>query len=138
MLEVFASNDPTPTALPRADDRADRAARRRSPEVARDEHEALGGAVGWGALGALSVALLVLAVVVPTEIGVVMAAIGLAGLMVFRVAAMYGGWAPRGVPPPEERPPRDDRARSTAAGLRSWTPPRRRAPTLSRSRRGVS
>ena len=53
-------------------------------------------ALGWGALGALSVSLLLLALVVPDTLGVALAAIGLAGLLVFRLAAMHDGWAPLG------------------------------------------
>ena len=51
---------------------------------------------GWGALGALSMTLLVLALAVPEGLRIPLAAIGLAGLVVLRVAAMYGGRIPRG------------------------------------------
>jgi hypothetical protein len=64
----------------------------------RAEHspDAPGGARGWGALAAVSVALLLLATVVPEGPGIAMSAIGLAGLLVFRLATMYDGWAPAG------------------------------------------
>jgi hypothetical protein len=70
---------------------------------ARDNHdsdaaeEAAGwGALGvWGALGATSVSLLMLALVVDERLGAALAVMGLAGLAAFRVAAMYGGWLPR-------------------------------------------
>jgi small-conductance mechanosensitive channel len=50
---------------------------------------------GWGALAAMSVSLLVVALVVGQRLGAVLAAAGLAGLAVFRLAAMYGGWVRR-------------------------------------------
>jgi hypothetical protein len=40
--------------------------------------------------------LLLSALLAPEGIGIALAAIGLAGLMMFRLAAMAGGWAPRG------------------------------------------
>ena len=54
------------------------------------------GALGaWAALGAMSVLLLVLALLVGERLGAVLAAIGLAGLAVLRLAATYGGWVRR-------------------------------------------
>jgi hypothetical protein len=52
---------------------------------------------GWGAVGAVSMLLLVSALIVPESIGILFMAIGLAGLMMFRLAAMSRGWAPRGI-----------------------------------------
>ena len=46
-------------------------------------------AVGWGALGLLSVAILALAVVVPAELGAALAAVGVVGLFVFRLGAPW-------------------------------------------------
>ncbi|MDQ3997698.1 MAG: hypothetical protein M3303_11875 [Gemmatimonadota bacterium] len=51
--------------------------------------------IGWLALGVVSLTVLVLALVVPTELGVAFAAIGLAGLVVFRLLAGWGGWPPQ-------------------------------------------
>jgi hypothetical protein len=54
------------------------------------------GGVGWGALGAASVVILVLALVAPDGLAILLATIGIAGLVVFRLAAFRGGWASRG------------------------------------------
>ena len=51
---------------------------------------------GSGALAAFSLTLLGIAFLAPQQLGVVMAAIGLAGLFLVRVYAMGAGWAPRG------------------------------------------
>lgn len=66
--------------------------------AARDDHvrDAPTRVAGWGALGAMSVSLLVVALVVGERLGAVLAATGLAGLAVFRIAATYGGWVHRG------------------------------------------
>jgi hypothetical protein len=50
--------------------------------------------VGWGAVGVLSVVLLVLALLVPRELGIGLGAVGFAGLFVFRLSAMYGDRLP--------------------------------------------
>jgi small-conductance mechanosensitive channel len=56
----------------------------------------------WAATGGLSVALLVLSLIVDERPGTLLAAMGFAGLAVFRLAAMSGGWlrrsSIRGVP----------------------------------------
>lgn len=44
---------------------------------------------GWDELGVLSAAILVIAFIVPAELGLGLLAIGLAGLFVFRIAIMY-------------------------------------------------
>jgi hypothetical protein len=49
---------------------------------------------GWLALGTVSIAVLVLALVVPEELAVAFVAIGLAGLVVFRLSAAWVGWVP--------------------------------------------
>lgn len=49
----------------------------------------------WKAVVAGSVAVLMVALVLPEGPRVVLALLGFAGLMLFRLAAMYGGWAPR-------------------------------------------
>ena len=51
---------------------------------------------GWGALAVGSAVLLLLALVASEGLRVALAATGLAGLAAFRLAAMYGGWMPRG------------------------------------------
>jgi hypothetical protein len=80
-------------------ERRRRTSRRRSVpsrETSRQLHaDAAADAVGWGVLGALSVVLLVLVLLVPRELGIGMAAVGFAGLLVFRLSAMYGDWLPR-------------------------------------------
>jgi hypothetical protein len=49
---------------------------------------------GWLALGVVSITVLSLAIVLPDELAVAFAAIGLAGLVVFRLTASSVGWAP--------------------------------------------
>lgn len=48
--------------------------------------------LGWFALGAVSIAILLLALVVPDELALAFAAIGFAGLVVFRLTAAWVGW----------------------------------------------
>jgi hypothetical protein len=76
--------------------RRNRSVRRRSApsrETSRQPRaDAAVDAVGWGVLGAVSVVLLVLALLVPRELGIGMATVGFAGLLVFRLSAMYGDW----------------------------------------------
>ena len=57
----------------------------RAPESAT-----LDPAVGWSAIGVLSLALLVIALLVPRDLGAGFAAIGFAGLFIFRLSAMRG------------------------------------------------
>ena len=66
------------------------------PAVPEETSEAVGALGVWGALGVMSVSLLVLALVVGERLGAVLAVSGLAGLAVFRLAATYGGWLRRG------------------------------------------
>jgi hypothetical protein len=75
-----------------------------------------------GALGATSVVLLALALLVPGRIGTVFAAAGLAGLMVFRLAAMRGGWVSRDLLAAEPRSTRDalTRHEDGAPGSSEW------------------
>ena len=54
------------------------------------------GHPGWAALAGASLLLLVLALALPEALGATLAAIGVAGLFVVRLAAMREGWAPRG------------------------------------------
>lgn len=49
---------------------------------------------GWFALGAVSIAVLLLAVVVPGDLALAFAAIGFAGLVLFRLTAAWVGWVP--------------------------------------------
>jgi hypothetical protein len=49
---------------------------------------------GWLALGVVSITVLLLALVVPNKLAAAFAAIGLAGLLVFRLTAAAVGWAP--------------------------------------------
>lgn len=49
---------------------------------------------GWLLLGAVSITVMALAIVLPDEIAVAFAAIGFAGLLVFRLTASAVGWAP--------------------------------------------
>ena len=51
---------------------------------------------GPGALAGASIVLLIVALAIPTAVGVAIGAIGLAGLLIVRVFAMNAGWAPRG------------------------------------------
>jgi hypothetical protein len=44
---------------------------------------------GWDALGLLSALILIIAFIVPTALGLGFLAIGLAGLFIFRIAAMH-------------------------------------------------
>lgn len=53
------------------------------------------GVALWGALVTASVALLLLALVASDSIRVAASALGLTGLLIVRIAAMYGGWLPR-------------------------------------------
>lgn len=80
--------------------RRHRTTRRRSVMSRETSHQpradAAADAVGWGVLGVVSVVLLVLALLVPRELGIGMAAVGVAGLLVFRLSAMYGDWLSRG------------------------------------------
>ena len=56
-----------------------------------------GGRVsGLGALAAFSILLLGAAYIAPEEVGIGMTALGLTSLLVLRLRAMVGGWAPRG------------------------------------------
>ncbi len=50
--------------------------------------------LGWLALGGVSIAVLALAIVLPDEIALAFAAIGFAGLLVFRLTAAWVGWVP--------------------------------------------
>lgn len=50
-------------------------------------HSTVHTSLGWGALAAVSVALLAVAVIVPESLGVALAGIGLAGLFVVRLGA---------------------------------------------------
>jgi hypothetical protein len=59
---------------------------------------------GVGALAAFSIGLLGVTVIAPEQLRVGLAAIGVAGLFVVRVFAMFGGWAPRGSAWAEPRP----------------------------------
>ena len=83
----------------------------------RLRHQSRRSAEGWGVLGAVSVGLLVLALLAPEGLGVALAAIGLAGLMVFRLGAMYGGWVPPGTIPAESPPARNDHPAMTEPTL---------------------
>jgi hypothetical protein len=92
--------------------------------------------LGWLALGGVSIAILVLAIVLPDELALAFAAIGFAGLLVFRLTAAWVGWVPdrRATAPgrvspevfaPERAPiPRAAAWRSNSIRGR---PPRRRA-----------
>jgi hypothetical protein len=51
--------------------------------------------IGWLALGVVSITVIVLALVVPEELAVAFAAIGLAGLLVFRLLAEWVDWPPQ-------------------------------------------
>jgi hypothetical protein len=50
--------------------------------------------LGWLALGAVSIAILMLAIVLPDELALAFAAIGFAGLVVFRLTGAWVGWVP--------------------------------------------
>ena len=49
----------------------------------------------WLAFGALSIGVLLVAVVVPERLAVALAATGFAGLLLFRMTARLVGWAPQ-------------------------------------------
>ena len=76
--------------------------RRDAPQRNDDPDEESMRAFRWMALGGVSMALLLLALIVPQELAVGLAAIGLVGLFVFRISAMSDGWLPD-VPPPAPR-----------------------------------
>lgn len=82
---VRAERAPVPDADDddRSDDRSDDRPR-----------EGMGDA-GWAALGLVSVFTLVLALVAPDELGAILAAIGVAGLLVFRLTAPWDTWVGR-------------------------------------------
>ena len=69
-------------------------ARRRGIDAVRPVGPGLFGA--GGALAAFSMSLLGIALLAPEQLGAGLAAIGLAGLFLFRLFAMFAGWAPRG------------------------------------------
>ena len=81
-------------------------------------------AVILGLLTAASVALLALAFVARAGLAVALSLAGFMGLVVLRVAAMYGGWLPRGVPPAPPRP-----ASGTTVSSRHPSAATMRAPT---------
>jgi hypothetical protein len=58
-------------------------------------HSTVHTSFGWGALAAVSVALLAVALIVPENLGAALAGIGLAGLFVVRLGASV----PRQTPP---------------------------------------
>ena len=62
----------------------------------RDRDSASAVPPGFGTLAAFSIGLLGMAFLAPRELGVGLAAVGLGGLFVLRVSAMFAGWAPRG------------------------------------------
>jgi hypothetical protein len=57
------------------------------------------GAAPWGAVGGISVGLLVIAMLAPENARIALTAFGLAGLIAFRLAVLYGRWAPFGSVP---------------------------------------
>jgi hypothetical protein len=61
---------------------------RRRPNVGRASGERP-HVPGWAELGVLSAAILVIAILVPPELGFGLLAVGLAGLFVVRIAMMY-------------------------------------------------
>ena len=85
-------------------DRGSSGVSRSSGTTSRDPDSANRTPAGSGALAAFSISLLGIAFLAPEQLGVVMAAIGLAGLFVLRLFAMFGGWAPRGSAWAEPRP----------------------------------
>ena len=50
--------------------------------------------LGWLALGVVSVTMLVLALFLPDELALALAAVGFAGLVAFLVTASWMGWVP--------------------------------------------
>lgn len=57
------------------------------------------GTIGWLALGVSSLVFLGLALVVPAKLAITLAAVGLAGLLAFRVNSTRAEWLPREVAP---------------------------------------
>lgn len=57
--------------------------------------------LGWLAVGAASIATILLALIVPDDLEVGFAAVGLAGLVVFRLMAAWVGWGPDRGPAPD-------------------------------------
>jgi hypothetical protein len=75
---------------------------------------------GWLALGVVSITVLLLALVVPNELAVAFAAIGLTGLLVFRLTAAWVGWVPgRGIRGESHSGPSAPRQEPTPEGFRS-------------------
>ncbi len=75
---------------------------------------------GWLALGVVSITVLLLALVVPKELAVAFVAIGLAGLLVFRLTATWVGWVPdRGIRGESHSRPSAPRQEPTTEGFRS-------------------
>jgi hypothetical protein len=134
---MVAAQGPSATDAAHATDRSDGAPLREDDLSDESMRE-----IGWLALAILSITLLLLALVVPNELAVGFAAIGLAGLLVFRLTAEWVGWPPhRGIRVSSHAGPSAVRRESPTEGSPSGSNGARRVPaqrTADESRRATS